>query len=802
MKKIKLMLVAFMAMIGVNAFAQDYSDATFTYHYDAVTDACTITGLNETQKGVITEVNIPETVKVATVYKKVKAIGYAAFKGQSQITTVSITKNVEEIGEEAFNNCTGLTSVTINANSDLFSIGNYAFGGTPSLTEISFANCPKLLAFADCYTTEQAFYFNNDPATNAGAISRGTVIDGTQATALGTKASDGTAYAAGDMVEDADADAYNAALAGAVTVGAVEGGATTPFIPNNTSKNNYIETIVLGPNMTDIGGALAELTKLSTLDLTTTKIASLAAHAFANDAALTSLELPSTCATIYTNALENSKVATLTINSVAATPQTIQATVYGATDVLTSLEFKGVTKADIAATAFNGTKLATLKFAEVQTKTANGIEAGAFVLADAACTVTIAKISSANAFTASAITGPATATNKVALTISDVSAQPAKLISKNVGTATVGDVNANFSVDALGDAQTIVFTKAFKTGVTLSAATANVLATKVVFGTETVGIALAANSIPADAFKNAGAGAGGKCKFYWYPEAATKAFDVEFITATANVGTYGTEATTEMRNFLYTTTAVAEKYQSPFLGNSQLIKDVFIVATATAAETTTIEVTKKDGDWSYGKFIATGSNYQIKKEDGIVYSAYTDADGTIYMDQLKIENGVYVVDAGQGVVVKNKTGEAVTVTKSTAPHTMRVDGTNTVINEIIPLLNPTPAYTIIDDGAAMLPKAKEAWALAKFETYNLTWKKFKSTITLPANTFVIYTPIVEGGRLNVVWLDGSEEDQVTAIKTVKSANAENGAIFNLAGQKVNAAYKGVVIKDGKKYIQK
>ena len=40
----------------------------------------------------------------------------------------------------------------------------------------------------------------------------------------------------------------------------------------------------------------------------------------------------------------------------------------------------------------------------------------------------------------------------------------------------------------------------------------------------------------------------------------------------------------------------------------------------------------------------------------------------------------------------------------------------------------------------------------------------------------------------------------TAIKSVKAAK-EDGAIYNLAGQKVSASYKGVVIKNGKKYIQ-
>ena len=42
----------------------------------------------------------------------------------------------------------------------------------------------------------------------------------------------------------------------------------------------------------------------------------------------------------------------------------------------------------------------------------------------------------------------------------------------------------------------------------------------------------------------------------------------------------------------------------------------------------------------------------------------------------------------------------------------------------------------------------------------------------------------------------------TGIAPVVVKEAGNSAIYNLAGQKVNASYKGIVIKDGKKYIQK
>jgi len=37
---------------------------------------------------------------------------------------------------------------------------------------------------------------------------------------------------------------------------------------------------------------------------------------------------------------------------------------------------------------------------------------------------------------------------------------------------------------------------------------------------------------------------------------------------------------------------------------------------------------------------------------------------------------------------------------------------------------------------------------------------------------------------------------------VKTVKADNGFIYNLAGQRVDANYKGVVIKNGQKLIQK
>ena len=44
--------------------------------------------------------------------------------------------------------------------------------------------------------------------------------------------------------------------------------------------------------------------------------------------------------------------------------------------------------------------------------------------------------------------------------------------------------------------------------------------------------------------------------------------------------------------------------------------------------------------------------------------------------------------------------------------------------------------------------------------------------------------------------------EVTAVETVKSAGQNDAAAYNLAGQRTTACYKGIVIKNGKKFIQR
>lgn len=64
--------------------------------------------------------------------------------------------------------------------------------------------------------------------------------------------------------------------------------------------------------------------------------------------------------------------------------------------------------------------------------------------------------------------------------------------------------------------------------------------------------------------------------------------------------------------------------------------------------------------------------------------------------------------------------------------------------------------------------------------------------------FRAYFTGIDGASAKLNFIDG----EATGINGVNAEAAADGAIYNLAGQKVSAAYKGIVIKNGKKYLMK
>lgn len=73
-----------------------------------------------------------------------------------------------------------------------------------------------------------------------------------------------------------------------------------------------------------------------------------------------------------------------------------------------------------------------------------------------------------------------------------------------------------------------------------------------------------------------------------------------------------------------------------------------------------------------------------------------------------------------------------------------------------------------------------------------------------SGTRASFEPVGEATSAKALGFNISEGGETTAINSVaiEDASSKASAIYNLAGQRVNKAYKGVVVKDGKKYIQK
>ena len=76
----------------------------------------------------------------------------------------------------------------------------------------------------------------------------------------------------------------------------------------------------------------------------------------------------------------------------------------------------------------------------------------------------------------------------------------------------------------------------------------------------------------------------------------------------------------------------------------------------------------------------------------------------------------------------------------------------------------------------------------------------KQTYTYTGEATTIYLGSYNSG-INIYAIYVTPADDSTGIQNVV-VDVNNGAIINLAGQKVDENYKGIVVKNGKKYIQK
>ena len=668
--------------------------------------------------------------------------------------------NVVAIGEGAFKSNANLKTISIAAS--VTQIEANAFNDCSQLTTITFAENSNLAKLGD-------YAFGSTPGL--------TKIDFTNCAKM-------KLFTA----------ANGLGAGGAAAVG-------KPFVTSAATATNYqLKEIVFNSETTDVGISLAGLKALTTVNLSATKITALANGSLANTDALTTLVLGADCKTI--GATGAAALTSLTINC------------------------KNVI---LGATSFT-------------------------MAANSNCTITFGEIDGA-AITANAIVGPTGFGKAATLVLGDIKTDLSNcIVSNQITSATTGKIGAAVKPEVFGNAVTLNIGEILAAGsIAASAlAAANTSTTTVNFTGDIDGAASVAGTafryytklatvtftgkiktagaIDAAAFGDATSKAG---------SAADAVFNIRmtvtYLPADDDVLAASPFNALAFAETAYETGGGAKEVKLVTTRKQGLILDAMgtfeRVQTEFAAEEVTIKVAKKDGKYWYGTYYNEGSTLKIAKQQNgdkvMVYGAYVDmSDNTIYMDQLRAINGYYFVPAYTPVVVKSNTADDVKAIAPTAldagtyPATgsMNLKDATHAQNEIrvsqaadntaAKIMNKTNELDYSTFGAPAADANQDNNGYAIFfmypaKSFNFYWDAIVATGTIPAGTFYIRVNkalIAAGARVNVVWNDGSEE--ATAIQTVKKVAEANGAIYNLAGQKVNASYKGVVIKDGKKYIQK
>lgn len=166
-----------------------------------------------------------------------------------------------------------------------------------------------------------------------------------------------------------------------------------------------------------------------------------------------------------------------------------------------------------------------------------------------------------------------------------------------------------------------------------------------------------------------------------------------------------------------------------------------------------------------------GSNYKSAKIDATVYAVKFNSE-TGKMDLTKVEDGI--VPAGAGVIIEG--------TSEVLPQ-FDVEAADAVESDLL-----ISNGTVKGDGESIYVLAKKGDVVG---FYLLTKDE-----VIPAGKAYYKAPAGDGARAFIA-LGGD----VTGIKTVESVKAANNAIYNLAGQRLVKAQKGLNIVNGKKIMK-
>lgn len=305
----------------------------------------------------------------------------------------------------------------------------------------------------------------------------------------------------------------------------------------------------------------------------------------------------------------------------------------------------------------------------------------------------------------------------------------------------------------------------------------------------------------------------------WNPatDPTAKVFNIRAFGPELPVGAAAAKVT------LHTSAKVAALYNN----DEAELHNVKFDAAALDPTPQTISVYGNGSSTYFYGFVKPTASIFIEKTQGndqvVAYSAFVDSkDQKIYMDPLALTNGRYIIPANQVVVLRMKNPS------ETEDMTSVAGGKKAVVNAYAAGETDYPTLRIQKWGPGAGDYAylnhleltdkifssdyigttyvgKILYAMANPAVVGeLSWNKVEQTSYLPKGAVFVQTDEVTAAaaRLELVWLDGADNSEVTGIINNINKQENDGVIYNLQGIRVNGANKGLYIQNGKKFIVK
>ena len=789
----------------------------------------------------------------------------AAFYGQTQITKVTIPATIEYIGKNAFYGCTNLAAIDLSNATGLKEIADQAFV-TIQVKEYDFSKCTKLVGFpetgsafvesgkeANSYIEKMTLPTSTTFKTIGTSLAKlpklATLnISESKIQSVVANAFEGdallTAMELPKTVKTIASDAFTKSKVADLTIN-VDAIDPTKGIEANVyaagdDKKTLTKLTLKGTLKGKISAnAFNDHDLIADGDLVLSGLnfgtnASILSNAFGSLALIESITLGnigdngSTAYTIGTNAFNGPKLTSVTIGDITA-PKAIDGHAFddGSANTLTSVTISSVKSGGlaIAADAFN--------FAEIKKDAKATVTIGAVRAQDLAT-----KIIGAGAFTFSSANAGAAEIKIGAIesagSVFTASAFKNCAFTQGITLTFTGDIEYNGLDEALLDATTNL-TKLNFNG-KIGAAGIGSSAAKTIFADMpekaviTFAGSLAENAVAEKAFLTS----------------TNKAFTIKY-TATPDdpsVNPFNqkaflsTQLSTDAERFV--TLTITNEELKALIGagqiscsdpnaNDDIIYGIKFVIPAAA---NTLVVYQNNGTTnSYGRWQLTATDYPNgikiarRGHDGVktltLYTTYVENDATnkvvtINMQPIPSVDGMYVIptSAMPIVIIAKATGTSKADTEieytepagTDIPSTLYTDNNVKVAQNVVTNqqlrdrtgydgTTPLDAAALDDNDIYFISNPKNYKGVSA-NTYDYTKA---SNIFIGEGSFYVIAPHYDGASAaRIVWLDGEE----TAIESVKNVAAEAGVVYNLAGQKVDANYKGIVIKNGKKMIQK